>query len=914
MKRILSLILAAMMLTAILSACAVTPVQTAAPQTAAPATTAADTQTGATASASEKASEPANTTSEPTEPTEPAEEPLPSSSSLVGTKHLPIVDNQGGIGCCTSDGITYTQFTVAVSQYVNSLDPNSDWDPSSGNPAYIFSPKFTYNFSGAGTEYCYNILVDDGCLPMSVSSFEKGTGSKGFWGGSILNSVQTRSWDVKQGQMLDALNYKLLDYEENEFTVTNGGKLTTNEAGQELLRKIKDALVKGNAVSICGWSSYWEYTTIDPNGLGTLGKRNEKVIWNGYKSPNSKSDGNHCVAIIGYDDDITVTVAGVTMKGAFLVRNSWGNWMNSGNVWMMYDACNVESEFDIFNDPYFYKTSYALSLPQKKMVVPLNSNASVLSTFTPVGEFEVNGKSYKTYNIHTGKNYLSYAERGALSTEKEASDNTLFAIIPYKDLVKEPAQGFKDSYLLYAVNAKGAAKFFSVSSVTANVVPSLTAALNDPEKVCLRISGYDKPANKNTEFSSMVCMQSYNESNPGYERTGTIYRFGFIYWDKDIAIGGSDLAVEVELTMLNRQNLFITLTRTDKNGVQDTFVPGCMRMRIKDNINPEFVSDGTALSFSGSENPEYAETGYCSFAFDTLASYGKDFTVDDFLWGVNVKGSGVKIKSIRLVGKDGETISTVQMPAETPELVKGETYKYVFDRGEELKNYFGTGTYRLKNVGTGKVLTLSANNMTFAWDTGKKPGKNTEDKTVFHIRYDKNDDEYRFWNYKETYIFDIYQKVVEDGVMVKLNAPTYTRNTQGWMVDMNDDGYLRISLKNYPDYAFGYDKTNEFCISASDKSENFLWILEPVTASDITTSVTHENGVVKLDIKAPDKYEDGKIEVRVVKDGKIIDTIDAEGDANGFTASYEVTAGTYLFTTLHDGSVYGSQIICVIDG
>ena len=909
MKKFLSLILAAMMLAAVLASCAGTPSGTEAPETAKTPESAAVTPTGTP----ETASEPAKTTPEPTEPTEEPEEPLPSCATLVGTKHLPIVDNQGGIGCCTSDGITYTQFTVAVSQYINSLDPDSDWDPSSGNPAYIFSPKFTYNFSGAGTDYCYNILVDDGCLPMSVSSFEKWTSSnKKFWGGSILDSVQTRSWDVKQGQMLDALKYKLLDYEENEFTQTNSGQLTTNETGRELLNKVKDALVRGNAVSICGWSSYWEYTTIDANGLGTLGKKNEKVIWNGYKSPNSKSDGNHCVAIIGYDDDITVTVGGVTMKGAFLVRNSWGDWMNEGNVWMMYDACNKVSEYEIFNDPYFYKTSYALSISLSKMVVPLNTSAMIANTFTPVGDFELNGKTYKTYNIHTSKNYLSYKKNGALSAEKEASDTTLWAVIPYKDLVKDPADGYSGSYLLYAVNAKGGAKFFSVPSNNANVTPELSGNLNSPELVCLRIPGLDVAANKNKEFTCMLSMQYFNDSTPGYERTGTIYRFGFVYWDKDIAVGGSDLAVEVEVTMLNRQNLFITLTRTDKNGVQDTFVPGCMRMRVKENVNPEFVSDDVTLSFSGIENPDYAETGYFAFAFDTLASYGKDFTVDDFLWGVNVKGTGAKIKSIRLVDKNGETISKIEIPPETPELVKGETYKYVFDRGEELKNYFGTGTYRLKNVGTGKVLTLSKNNMTFAWDDGKKPDKASEDKTIFHIRYDSNDDEYRIWNYKETYIFDIFQKVVEDGIMVKLNAPTYTRNTQGWMVDMNDDGHLLITLKNYPAYAFGYDKTNEFCISSTDRSDNFLWELEPVDVSDITTSVTHDNGVVTLDIKAPDKYEDGKIEVRIAKDGKVIDTIDAEGDKEGFTASYEVTPGSYLFTTLCDGAVYGSQIICVI--
>ncbi|MBQ8912104.1 MAG: hypothetical protein IJY89_05995, partial [Clostridia bacterium] len=66
---------------------------------------------------------------------------VPAYSTLLGTKHLPIPDNQGSIGSCTSEGVTYTQFTVAVSQYINATDPDADWDPSSGDESCIFSPK-----------------------------------------------------------------------------------------------------------------------------------------------------------------------------------------------------------------------------------------------------------------------------------------------------------------------------------------------------------------------------------------------------------------------------------------------------------------------------------------------------------------------------------------------------------------------------------------------------------------------------------------------------------------------------------------------------------------------------------------------------------------------------------------------------
>ena len=95
-------------------------------------------------------------------PSEEERMELPPFTTLYGTKHLPIPDHQGSIGSCTSEGVTYTQFTVAVSQFIHATDPDTDWDPSSGNNKYIFSPKYTYNFAGPSTEYCYTVLKDHG--------------------------------------------------------------------------------------------------------------------------------------------------------------------------------------------------------------------------------------------------------------------------------------------------------------------------------------------------------------------------------------------------------------------------------------------------------------------------------------------------------------------------------------------------------------------------------------------------------------------------------------------------------------------------------------------------------------------------------------------------------------------------------
>ena len=98
-------------------------------------------------------------------------EALPDSFTLVGTKHLPPISNQGEIGTCASSAITYMQFTNAVSRYLHSINPDIEWDPSSGDEKYIFSPKFTYNFAGSGTEWVYRILIENGCLTLEDSHF-----------------------------------------------------------------------------------------------------------------------------------------------------------------------------------------------------------------------------------------------------------------------------------------------------------------------------------------------------------------------------------------------------------------------------------------------------------------------------------------------------------------------------------------------------------------------------------------------------------------------------------------------------------------------------------------------------------------------------------------------------------------------
>jgi hypothetical protein len=264
----------------------------------------------------------------------------------------------------------------------------------------------------------------------------------------------------------------------------------------------------------------------------------------------------------------------------------------------------------------------------------------------------------------------------------------------------------------------------------------------------------------------------------------------------------------------------------------------------------------------------------------------------------------VTVLQIRLLDEQGKELYSITPDKESGAMVKGEVHKFVFDPGKEVKSFFGTGTYRLKNAGTGKILSLSSSNMIFSWFDGKKAN---EEKTAFTIRYDKTTDTYTILNFREN-VFDIHKEKIEDGVTVKMNAPSENRKTQRWTITQTEDGYLRIALKDAPEYAFGYGK--DFCISKSDTSKNFLWTLEAVDPAEITFDLKNENGNVTVKANSANA---GVHTVKIVKDGVIVKTLEGTPNGGSFTASTTLEKGTYLFTLLFEGEEIGTQSIYKVE-
>lgn len=846
----------------------------------------------------------------PESPTSPEEEipDLPAHSTLMGTKHLPIPDNQGSIGSCTSEGITYTQFTVAVSQFINATDPDADWDPSSGDESCIFSPKFTYNYAGPSTENAYKVLMDHGCLPFKLSSFFKNEKPAGlpYQNPSVLNHDQSRSWDVRKGLMQKALKYRLTGFEENEFTATQAGQLTY-DTDLTLFYKIKDALARGNSVTVCGWPMYFQYTKLTAAGKGAIGAEGESVVWTGmtYASGTAGS-GNHCISIIGYDDTISVTVAGIELKGAFQIMDSYA--IGPTDIYyVMYDAFNLVSEHQVLNTPEFYENTVALSLENMNFQTGINATGNQMLTFTPNGELlSHNGKDYPLYTISDAKKklYLSFdGEKFTKGSEKTAKS---FALIPYTDSTEEPEKDYKDGYLVAMVEGGKIKGYLAAEVNTNNATVRFHANTADMAKICYAFSHPVEKADGKTSFVSRIALSKDNGN--GYVRKGTMYRFSFIYWDKHIQIGNPQLMVEAQISMVDRTNLYMTLTRTDQNGNTLEYAPASMDIRHNKNFLPELNINGP-VSFSGKKNPTIAETGVFTFGYHVLDDFGSAASYDAFIWGINVRGNGAKVLKLRLLDQNGDELCAVTPDENNCAPALKETLSFEFRQSADLTSHFGKGVYSLYNVGAKKTLSLATNNMLFEWC--KESNKASVERASFRVEYVAEKDCYVIRHGTKNYVFDIAESVAKEGVIVKMNAPSTQRNTQYWTVTAHKDGTLTIANKADPTLFFGYDGKN-FCLGKDAENPGFRFVAKVTGESNHYLDLSFEGKTVTATAVVPKGYTAEELKLSIVKDGTVTDTLKGTVSDGVLTFNQSLAPGDYLFCLTKDGKAIGNMVACRI--
>ena len=277
---------------------------------------------------------------------------LPSSLDLSDSVYFPPIDNQGGVKSCTSWATTYYQFTYQVARM-------NGWN-AHDYPEYRFSPRWTYNFSNkgmnSGSNYFdnYYILKQTGAARCSE-----------FFPYAINTPDTYIPWLTYAQVYRDALKYRITDYTNWEISTIFDYTPITNPNSLAIL-SIKDLLYSGHIVTFStDWSTNYAKQLTNQYDDSLDGQY--AVIY--HRDRNHHYEG-HSMSIVGYDDNIWYDLnqngePEEFEKGALKIANSHGTgYMNSGFVWVMYDALNKESnatnlnydDRDGYIDDYDYYT------------------------------------------------------------------------------------------------------------------------------------------------------------------------------------------------------------------------------------------------------------------------------------------------------------------------------------------------------------------------------------------------------------------------------------------------------------------------------------------------------------------------------------------------------------------------------
>ncbi len=817
-------------------------------------------------------------------------ESIPASFSLIGTEFLPPIGNQGSIGSCSSSSIAYCQFTNAVARYLHSLNPKSEFTPADGDASHLISSKYAMNFAGAGTAWVYDVLKDHGALVRADSDFWRNASGGASGGVKDKPYLESSSWDVEAGEMAKALNMRLLNYEQVWMNGYNF-QLTTTDKGRDLIEKIKDAVVTGNVVVTGGFSSYWRYNKIDDDGLGELGKKGDDAL---VCSLESGTPGGHQVSIVGYDDNITVTMAGQKIKGAFLVANSWGDWKNDGYVWLMYDAVNKESEYEILNAPETLTSHRRLSIGKEKAWFGTNMYLKEINTDLEMikqGTAQIEGKNYPTYYIKSSNGYLTYTQNSKICVEKNATDESaLWAVIPTSDLPRLPGynettasrEDISGASVLYAVNSKGAKILYCgpayYSSAEEADLYNLEQMSYSYYNVCLKLDGYNAAKDRQT-----VCIYGSNGVGDPLVRTYSLDQFCFVYWDCDIACDQPGYTVTVEVDAVDREKFYFELIRTDATGKTLNYVPAMFRYGENfSNVHPdnEYCSAENYLNFKGEVNGG-ACTGYVTLSYGAIM--GVDTSYDNYIWGIQVTTTDkdVKIKKITLKDETGKVLSEI-----VPQDFANADGRYLFDLGAKPKADGKSGIYKLQNT-NGQFLATE-NKVQLV------PGEE-KNAAVFDFLSIIGTNRYHLQMFEKTYILDIFGKEVANGIGVRVLNPFGNRTTQEWRIIRNEDGTVNIRLATDTKFAVGIKDDKVCLVSGGDIKTYGTWKLVP--GGSLSNTFTVNDNTVTC--QKPEKASGSLTASIVDAAGQAIATEKLTFDKNGMaTFQPNLPKGCYVLTLL----------------
>ncbi|MBQ8514920.1 MAG: C39 family peptidase, partial [Ruminococcus sp.] len=291
----------------------------------------------------------------------------PESIDLSTNAAFPDIGWQGEMASCAGWATTYYQFTYEVNKIRNL---SSKGEANKGN---VYSPSWTYNYINGGINSytnlydAYAVLSNQGAMKLEDYPHED------------LEVDYSFEWSTDIEKMTEALEYRAIRH---SIYASSSAEIST----------IKEYLTNGYSLVVWTNSSGW---TTRRNDDG------QHVIVRG----SSSGDGGHFMTVVGYDDNIQITVNGVTLTGALKLANSWGNtWGNDGYVWVSYDALNATS---------LYGTTWQESFTTSRTSV---FGAGNTFHYIDVHHCDVTFAGYARYITKAPHNVNIYAQNGTTVT------------------------------------------------------------------------------------------------------------------------------------------------------------------------------------------------------------------------------------------------------------------------------------------------------------------------------------------------------------------------------------------------------------------------------------------------------------------------------------------------------------------
>ena len=400
---------------------------------------------------------------------------LPRKLDLTTSPFFPDIEGQN-YNSCGAFSTTWYQFTYEARKALYNK----------------YNQYFDVTYSPASTYDLLNCGFDRGVLPDSVYDFLKENGAltveQFAYYDDYHRALSFRNIPKDAAELCKALGVRVENVNDKSF---NCASASGTKRGIQL---IKEMLNNDSPVVTVGdfwYSDYvykpenkfevkpeaksWVKTKTNSNGeeefvftQALMKKYKNEYDEKGNRKKYEFGEGCHAFNIVGYDDDFEIELDDHTvMKGAFKIANSWGcEWANTGCIWIMYDALNLNSAQGLTYDSENYVRYGAFEWAGQNHNCFLYTIEAGLPDVKLVSEADIMSTNYYGLNVET----------------KDFAANKMRSL-NYHDFYSEPDEKGNKTYGGAVFNGPIVTDITEMydSNYTDGKTYSITVSNNDPE-------------------------------------------------------------------------------------------------------------------------------------------------------------------------------------------------------------------------------------------------------------------------------------------------------------------------------------------------------------------------------------------------------------------------------------------------